>query len=198
MQYILPISYLGTIEYYSYILKNQITIEKNDFFVRQSIRNRCIIYSANGPLILSVPRKKEKKSKILIKNTRISYDQNWQKNHWKSIESSYGSSPFFQFYKDKFKTIYSEEEDLLFNFNMKLQKLTLNILEIEKKIHFTNEFKMPSNTIDLRSYNFNSMINEKYQQVFQEKKGFVPNLSIIDLIFNLGPRATGYLEKIDI
>ena len=93
--YLLPLAYLGPIYYYAILKQKKCLLEKNEFFIKQSIRNRCEIYNANGRLKLSIPKKRNNSSKTLVNKIKISYTQNWKKIHWSSIVSSYNSSPYF-------------------------------------------------------------------------------------------------------
>lgn len=200
---ILSTAYLGPIQYYSKILKyNQVFIEVNENFIKQTYRNRCKIYGANGELSLSIPVKKTD-IKTKIKDLLIDYDTNWRKLHWKSIESAYRSSPFFEFYADDFLPFYNKKYKFLLDFNTEIQSMILDHLEIEFEMNFTKEY-ISYDKIDFPD--FREKINPKmnipdsefeaieYTQVFAEKYGFIPNLSIIDLLFNEGPNAIGILN----
>jgi len=196
-KYLLPLAYLGPIYYYAILKQKKCLLEKNEFFIKQSIRNRCEIYNANGRLKLSIPKKRENSSKTLVNKIKISYSQNWKKIHWNSIVSSYNSSPYFEFYKDNFLNFFmSNNEELLFNFNVKLQLILMEILEIDKKINFTTKYNKFGSFTDLRDLNWSNIKINKYDQVFMEKNDFQHNLSVLDLIFNLGPNSSVYLDEL--
>lgn len=196
LKVILPISYLGTISYYHKILKfNEIYIEKMENFVKQTNRNRCEILISNGIQTLTIPKKRKSSDKIIIKDIQISNNEKWQKKHWKAIRTAYNSSPFFEYYASELEVFYSKPYDNLFNFNYQLIQLIMTFLQIDKKIKFTCEFNKNFNGIDLRNNSFNKKNIEKYQQVFSNKLPFKSDLSIIDLLFNLGPESTCYLER---
>ena len=173
-------------------------IEIHEHFVKQSIRNRCDIYGANGKLQLTIPKQRKGSDKTIIKEIQISYKQSWQKEHWNAIVSSYNSSPYFEYYKDEFLPFFEQEEMLLIDFNCKLQSVILKILQIEKKIMTTTKYLHQGSFSDLRNHKWISEKQEKYDQVFMEKHGFIANLSILDLLFNLGPESADYLHNIAI
>ena len=196
---LLPTAYLAPISYYAILLQHpNCSIELHENFIKQSIRNRCNIYGANGKLRLSIPKERKGSSKTSIENLKISYKQNWQKQHWNSIVSAYNSSPFFEHYKDELKPFYEEKEEYLVNFNGKLQKVILSMLQKKNTIKNTTKYLDKGDFFDLRNYTWKLKKQEKYDQVFMEKKGFIPNLSILDLLFNLGPESTDYLYNLEL
>jgi hypothetical protein len=193
---LLPTAYFGPISYYAILLQHpNCRIELHEHFVKQSIRNRCDIYGANGKLQLTIPKQRKGSDKTIIKEIQISYKQNWQKEHWNAIVSSYNSSPYFEYYKDELQPFFEKEEMLLIDLNCKLQLVILNILQVEDEIITTTEYLHKGNFSDLRNYKWNTEKQEKYDQVFMEKQGFIPNLSILDLLFNLGPESADYLNN---
>jgi len=193
---LLPISYLGPVAYYSAILQSEeIFIETKEHFIKQSFRNRCTIMGANGSQTLTIPKERKSSDKTLISDISISNQDNWQKSHWQSIVSAYNSSPFFEYYKDELLPFYNTKHNNIFDFNLKLTKTILELMQVEKKINFTSKFQKECNGLDFRSSKFILKNQEKYQQVFCEKYSFVPNLSILDVLFNLGPETTSYLER---
>ena len=196
MECLLPISYLGPVAYYSAILQSEeIFIETKEHFIKQSFRNRCTIMGANGSQTLTIPKERKSSDKTLISDISISNQDNWQKSHWQSIVSAYNSSPFFEYYKDELLPFYNTKHSTLFDFNLKLSKTILELMQVEKKLNFTSKFQKECNGLDLRSSKFILKNQEEYQQVFCEKYSFIPNLSILDVLFNLGPETTSYLER---
>jgi len=192
--------YAGNLDFYSCLLKaDQVSIDVHENYVKQSYRNRCEIYGANGKLALIIPITRS--SNTPMKEVKIDYDQNWQKIHWKSLESSYRSSPYFEFYEDKFIHLYEQKNiHYLVDFNMELLNIFLKLLDLEIELSYTDSYeKEIKNKLDLRSLIHPKMgtsqyYNEnKYIQVFEEKMGFIPNLSIYDLVFNEGPAAVNIL-----
>ncbi len=202
---ILSTAYLAPIQYYSKLLKYDTSIiELHENYVKQSFRNRCNIYGANGLQTLSIPIKKDITPKTLIKDIQISYDKNWQKNHWKAIKSAYGSSPFFEYLIDDFIPFYHKKFTFLIDFNNQIQQVVLDSLEINTNITYTNSFHKEADIKDFRqtinpkkrlSKPDDEFINFEYYQVFAEKHGFIPNLSIIDLLFNEGTNSIDIIKK---
>ena len=196
---LLPTAYFGPISYYAILLQHpNCRIELNEHFIKQSIRNRCDIYGANGKLRLSIPKERKGSSKTIIENLKISYKQDWQKQHWYAIESAYNSSPFFEYYKDELKPFFEEKEEYLVNFNSKLQNIIISMLNEENTIKNTTEYLDKGDFSDLRNYTWELKKQKEYDQVFMEKQGFISNLSILDLLFNIGPESADYLHNIDL
>ena len=202
---LLSITYLGPVQYFTkFLLYDEIWLETHEHYSKQTYRNRCNIYGANGKLPLTVPVLKGDMLKTLIPDLRIDYNKNWQKLHWKGIESAYRSSPFFEFYTDEFAPFYSKKYVFLFDFNLEILLKILHLLDLKPEIKFTEKYELPvtSNVIDMRnsihpkrSYRSDQDFSPvQYKQVFSDKIGFMANLSIIDLIFNTGPEAMGILR----
>jgi hypothetical protein len=196
---LLPTAYFGPISYYAILLQNpNYTIEHHEHFVKQSIRNRCDIYGANGKLQLTIPKQRKGSDKTIIKEIQISYRESWQKEHWNAIVSSYNSSPYFEYYKDELQPLFEEKEEYLSTLNNKLQIVILSILQEGKKVKTTTEYLHQGDFTDLRNHTWNLEKQERYDQVFMEKHGFIANLSILDLLFNLGPESADYLHNLAI
>lgn len=181
----------------------EIYIEQFEHFNKQTYRNRCVILGGNGPIQLVVPVVKGRGRKILIKDLEISYDTDWQRNHWRTIFSAYSSSPFFEYYKDDVRPFFESKHKFLFDFNLQIHGLICELLEIENNTILTSDFeKLPEGTVNLREAITPKISPEtdlefqpqKYTQVFSDKLGFIANLSILDLIFNEGPNSYSVLE----
>ena len=193
---VLSTTYFGPVQYFSAIYEYEtIEIEKWENYHKQTYRNRCYILGANGLLPLSIPVKKNESSKTLISDIKIDHSVDWHRIHLKSIESAYNSSPFYQYFIDEIREVFFRKATFLIDFNTDIQQTILGFLQINKEIGFTNEFKrtFSSETADMRwkiqpkEKNVDpDLVFPRYSQVFGEKFGFVPNLSIIDLIFNSG------------
>ena len=181
--------------------QENVIIQTGAQYQKQTFRNRTIIAGANGVLNLSIPIEHGSKDKKMIdKEVKIAYDENWQQNHWKSFVSAYNSSPFFEFYLDDFKSIFFKKHEKLVDYNMSLLTLILEWLEIETRITIRSKqdaYNQFSNA--LVSSKAKLPLNfPKYTQVFESKLGFNPNLNALDLLSNLGPESSVYLRKIDL
>ncbi|KPK87943.1 MAG: hypothetical protein AMS27_00900 [Bacteroides sp. SM23_62_1] len=203
---LLSMTYFGPIHYFTkFLLYPEIRIERYDNYTKQTYRNRCVIYSSNGKLTLSIPVLKGDEHKILTKDIRIDNQKQWQKLHWRGIESAYRSSPFYEYYIDGIARFYEKRYDYLFDYNLEILYAIIKMLDVEVTIGFTDEYIADNhgNFEDMRE-----LIHPKkpclsdpafspvgYDQVFNSRHGFIPNLSIIDLIFNEGPGAVEILKK---
>ena len=199
---IFPTAYFAPIAQFHLIrIHQKFYIDGKENFVKRSNRNRCTILAANGPLQLSIPLKKYTHTDK-TEDIRISYDEDWQSLHWKSIQSAYSNSAYFEFYEDDFKEFFLEKStDVLMDFNELLENRILQLLEIdvEKKKASRYIDQTPDWRILLDKQN-NDLIENSffphYQQVFTNPGEFNPNLSIIDLLFNLGPASRRYLKEV--
>ena len=191
------------IQYYSILIKSSsCIIEHCENFPKQTYRSRCDIYSPNGLKTLSVPLVK-RNHRQRVKELKISYDFDWRKIHWRTLESSYRSSPFFEYFEDDLYPYYHNKKyDYLIDLNEALQQEILILLKQKLEYTFTSEYhKVIEAAIDYRNLiapkvlfqNNNVIDSKKYSQVFDNKYGFIPNLSIIDLLFNQGSRAMEFI-----
>ncbi len=186
---VIPVSYLAPVGVYAAILNSEnVVFEKQENFVKQTFRSRCEIYGANGKQLLSVPVEK-RGNHIPITEVRISYKEDWQKIHWRSIVSAYRNSPYFEYYLDVFQSFFETKTELLCEFNMSLHQVVMKLLKAEIKHEFTETYisDYGNNVLDLRNADTDFPAIPQYNQVFKERYGFIPNLSILDLLFNTGP-----------
>lgn len=203
MNTLFPIFYFGPISYFSFLAKNGVEnclFEVCENFPKQTYRNRCYILGANGELCLTIPIEHKKNNRI-IKETKISYDFNWQKQHVKSIESAYRSSPYFEYYEDSLHSLYEKKDCYLLDFTQNTLRWILDKLDLPNEIKLTQsyqnqemEFRNAFSTKKETDLEKNTIENtSNYFQVFSEKHGFIKNLSILDLLFNCGPNSINYL-----
>ena len=195
---LLPIFYLPPIYWFSKFLnEDQISLEQWENFPKQTYRNRTNIYGANGKLSLVIPIKHTGKRQM--KDIEISYAENWQKIHWKSIKTAYQSSPYFEFYEDKLGEIYNTDEPLLAKFNLRALEIIQDILKTEKSFSLTEEYiKLCDNDFrgEFSVKNPSHRGLSEYYQTFSDKMGFIEDLSIVDLLCNKGPETINYLKTI--
>ena len=172
-------------------------IERYDHYMKQTYRNRCVIASANGPLALTIPTEKADEAKCLMKDVRISDHGNWRHTHWNAFVAAYRQSPFFDYYADEFHRFYEQKYEFLYDFNGELCTWVCEQLDIQPVLCPTTDYVTEPQSVD----DFRERIHPKrdiaeavpdffphpYYQVFEEKQGFQPNLSIVDLLFNMGP-----------
>lgn len=205
-QILLSSAYLPPVQYITKFLKYPtVFIEADENFLKQSYRNRTIILAANGPESLVIPVAKGKDAKQRMKDLEISYDTPWQHIHWQAIVSAYQSSPFFEILQDDFSPFFRKKFRFLFDFNMELLQVILDILEISPEIRLTTAFEqVPEGCLNFRegihpkpqkAYPDPAFSPVPYSQVFDDKFEFISNLSIIDLLFNCGSESYEILLK---
>ncbi len=179
---------------------DKIVIEACENFIKQTYRNRCSIYSANGKIDLTVFLEKCRRNHLPLKEVKISYTQPWNRIHWRAIVSAYSNSPFFMYYEQDFEKFYNPQYHWLLDYNTQILTLCLSLLGMEKEIVFSENY-LPEypHGYDFRNRFAPGKASEtaltKYSQVFDNKFGFIPGLSIIDLLFNRGPEALEYIKK---
>lgn len=195
---IFPSLFLPPVSYFKLLLKaNNPIIDIYEHYPKQTCRNRCFIYAANGVIPLIIPVHKVEHH-TPFKYIKIAYESNWQNPMWRSIVSAYGSSPFFTYYDYLIEPIFKQETTLLLDFNTQLIKLILKLLKQPINFTFSTEYIEKNIQADYRNhfgkYYRNQIFDfKKYHQPFEEKYGFQHDLSILDLLFNEGPNAINYL-----
>lgn len=202
---LLSTAYFAPVHYYTRFIEHpEVYIEQFEHFNKQTYRNRCLISGGNGLISLVAPVIKGRGPKVLIKDLQLSYDMNWQRNQWHTIVSAYNSSPYFEYYQDELQPFFETKHKFLLDLNMQLHATICDFLELKNTAKLTSDFEeVPEETL-----NFRDVISPKnktlpdlafqpanYTQVFTEKFGFLPNLSILDLLFNEGPNACTILEN---
>ena len=197
---LLPVFYMPPISWFAAFLQSdEVVFEQYENFPKQTYRNRANILGANGKLSLIIPIQHNGKKEI--KDIEISYTEDWQRNHWRSIKSAYQSSPYFEFYEDHLEIIFLEKESSLLQLNLKTIKIFLKILKQEKAYILNNEYVKNPMEKDFRdqfsSKKPSDVDMEGYYQTFSDKLGFVKDLSILDLVCNKGPESYTYLKNIN-
>lgn len=178
---------------------NKITFEVEDNFQKQTNRNRMYIYSPNGIQLLNIPLKHSKTAHQKFKDTRIEDAFDWQKQHFKSLEAAYRTSPFFEYFEDDIRPVFEQKHTFMMDLNFQILDIVSDCLGMSLRYDKTEEyFHEVSGVQDLR-YLANGKKDtsefEPYTQVFGDKHGFINNLSILDLLFNEGRYALDYLKR---
>lgn len=192
LQYFPPVTYVSAL-----LRETYVNINVFESYRKMSFRNRCFIAGAEGIISLSIPLIDGRNQKIAMNEILVSYAEDWRGRHWKSIQSSYARSPFFEYYKEELKEIFEQPVTHLAEWNMVCLEWTM------KKLKWKGAFLPPHNLIPSNEplVDFKSVLPKnymhykpvKYRQVFEERTGFFPNLSILDLLFNTGNDAGGLL-----
>ena len=199
MKSILLPTYFPSLLFWKIILKNNFFWMKNSYYKKQTLRNRMFIHGANGKLMLSIPiRHSGINQKRFYDDVLIDSSFDWKKNHFKSIKIAYQSSPYFEFYEEDLKDFYKVETSNLYNFNLKSVELVLKWLEMgtnNRTIDFNIEiYKQSKNIKEIDNREIKKKSNIKYIQTFEDKNGFIDGLSILDMIFNCGPKTKDYIK----
>ncbi len=175
---------------------DKIVFEVNDFFEKQTYRNRCYIYAENGKQLLNIPIKHQKGIRQKTKDIQIDYRNRWNIQHLRALQTAYRSSPFFEFYIDDLLPIFERQHSFLLDVNLMCHELISKALDLEVSYSFTEDYQ-DNPKQDFRNLAEVKQENslERYIQVFEPKHGFIANLSILDLLFMEGTNALNYLEK---
>ena len=192
-------TYFSPISQYKAILNSETLIfEIEDNFQKQTYRNRCYIYGTNGKLLLNIPVSQPKSVKKIKTKDILVENSDWQKQHYKSLESAYNHSPFFEFYKDDLQKIFSKKYTYLLDVNLDSFTFIMDALELPKEYTLSKTYE------ETKLNDFRNLADSKkkveisslpYIQMFDQKFGFLKNLSILDLLFMEGPNSITYLEK---
>jgi len=202
---VFPALYHGPVYYFARLLRQEeIILEQYENYGKQSYRNRCLIMGPNAPVSLSIPVSRPHGVKTLFRDIRIHYEGRWNRIHWRSLQAAYASSPYFELMADEWAPFYEQHFDFLLDYNRRLLEITLSTLGASIPVRFSDKFtpirskQDPRYFIhpkkDIRSFDPDFRPGF-YQQVFSDRLGFLPNLSILDLLFNLGSEARAYLQE---
>ena len=202
---ILSVAYLPPVQYMTkFLVYDQVCIEMHENYQKQSFRNRCIIFGANGPLTMVIPVKKNHGEKTVISDIQLDFDTSWQKIHWKSMVSAYRNSPFFEFYQDELYRLLMKHIKYLADYNLMLLDYLVDLIDPGISYKTSTHYLINGSYDDYRlSVNPKKRLQKPdvifeavpYKQVFSEQHGFIPNLSIVDLIFNMGPESYEILSR---
>lgn len=200
---LLATTYFGPVQWYQKLNQSdRCLIERHDHFIKQTYRNRCVIATTNGLQALTVPIERFEGAHCAMLNIRISDHGSWRHLHWNALQSAYGESPFFEFYADDIRPFFERRWDFLVDFNMEITQKMCELLDIQPHITLTDAYVSAE---DVGVTDYRDVIRPKnplpddrfqprrYYQVSEQKHGFQPNLSILDLLFNEGPEAVLYL-----
>lgn len=199
---VFSLAYFGSICYYKSLVKyNSIWLEASENYQKQSYRNRQYIYGANGKLMLNIPVKHSRsKKRIKYQECLIENDFKWQALHFKSLASAYRTSPYFEFYEADLKPLYTKTYTHLFDFNRDCLDFIETMLDLGLTYSDTTKYLDDYDKIDdqrnlIKAKASQNLKIKPYHQVFEDKYGFISNLSILDLLFNLGPESVNYLKR---
>ena len=200
MTVLLSTTYFGPVQWYQKLYRSdEVQIEQWESFQKQTYRNRCLIAAPNGIQALTVPV--EHTVSPLIKDLKVSDHGNWRHLHWNALVTAYSESPFFEYYQDDIRLFYEQRWDYLLEFNEAIRAKMCELIDIQPNVSYSLEFR----TLNSQLRDFRETIRPKhpapdpdftprpYYQVWQQKHGFLPNLSILDLLFNMGPESILYL-----
>ena len=202
MNILLHPSYFPSISHFAAMAQaDEITFEIEDNFQKQTNRNRTYIYSPNGLQLLNIPVKHSKDGHQKTKDIKIEAESDWQKQHFKSLEAAYRSSPFFEFFEDDIRPIFEKKHTFLLDLNLETLAILSKCLRMKLEYNTTTEYFHEVDPTTITDFRF--LINgkkdpssfETYTQVFDDKFGFLNNLSVLDLLFNEGKYAADYLKK---
>jgi hypothetical protein len=194
---LLSTTYFGPIQWYQKLYRHdECRIERMESFQKQTYRNRCVIATTSGPQSLTLPIERGQR---LIRDIQISDHGNWRHLHWNALSSAYGESPFFEFYADDIRPFFERKWKYLFDYNWDITQTMCQLLDIHPLLTPTEDY-LPEADNDFRNAiqpkhpaEDPGFTPRRYYQVYERKLGFLPNLSILDLLFNMGNEAIFYL-----
>jgi len=217
MNALLSTTYFGPVQWYQKLHRSEVVyLEQHENFIKQTYRNRCVIATTNGLQVLTVPVEHAEGNNGLdsrnIASLHISDHNNWRRVHWNALMTAYGESPFFDYYADDLRPFFERKWETLFEFNLDITRKMCELLDIHPDIRLTGSYRstkvveeenceaLIASLVDYREairpkhpLPDNDFSSKPYYQVYAPKQGFFPNLSILDLLFNMGNEAIFYL-----
>ena len=210
MQALLSSTYFGPVQWYQKLCRHErVFVERYDSYRKQTYRNRCVIAAANGPQTLTVPVERQAGGqRLLTRDVRISDHGNWRHQHWHALMSAYSESPFFDYYADDLRPFFERRWEFLYDFNEAIRATLCELLDIHPDVQPTTHYvaaEGPMAAEEATAIDLREAIDPKhpepdpdfkprpYYQVFQARHGFMPNLSVLDLLFNMGPEGIFWL-----
>ena len=200
MNVLLSTTYFGPVQWYQKLYHaDEVWIERCESFQKQTYRNRCMIATTQGMQALTIPVERPTASHSTIKDVRISDHGDWRRLHWNAVQSAYGESPFFEYYEDDLRPFFERRWTFLFDFNEEIRQKMCELIDIQPQVSYTDNY------IKEVKNDFREAIQPKhpapdadfqprpYYQVYRQKHGFLPNLSILDLLLNMGPESIFWL-----
>ncbi len=204
---LLETQYLPSVAWCAAVWREQaVALDAAEHYQKGSLRNRCHIAGPNGPHRLSIPLVKGKHQQTAIREVRISYLEPWQRQHWRSIQAAYGNAPYFEHYAEEIRPFYERKFEFLFDYNLEFQLLIL-----KKKLGWTGAFTFQDQNFHVEAWPAESDLRnqiggdpndfpewftpQRYPQVFEERTGFLPNLSVLDLLFCCGKTGAEVLSN---
>jgi len=188
LEQVFPLLYFGPTAYYRILGREETPyIAFKERYSKQTLRNRCNIYGANGKITLSLPVKRIHGRDTEMSDALLSYDEPWQQIHWRSIKSAYSRSPYFEFYEDQFLALYSKKHTHLIAFLLECNAVIFDILKLKHPLPYQNIVAPELQKIlDTRANPAGYPEEKHYYQIFEDRHGFIPNLSVLDWIFHCG------------
>lgn len=202
-QALLSSAYFGPVQWYQKLFRyDAVAVEACDHFVKQTYRNRCVIATANGPQALTVPIEHAEPA-AQMRDIRLSDHGNWRHLHWNALVSAYGESPFFEYYADDIRPFFEKRWTFLLDYNMEITRKMCELLDIEPQLSLTDTYIKEVDATEVADFRETirpkkplpdpDFTPKKYYQVYQERQGFLANMSVLDLLFNMGNESVFYL-----